>query len=467
MAEFPSAVLNAFEKLKQTSDTALILRKLNGHYYVYRARSNWDKANKKVLTRHEYLGKITDRGMFIEKAESWADVDLKKALAVVQAHGGQVIMPQKTESKPALEQPQTAAELPEVDRRIRTILSMNARAPVSFIAKKTGLTRSVVLTKMRGFEKKYGIRYILEVDIKKLGFRPYAILAKFEGERPPTELLRKIVQNEPHIQFAAMLKGDYDLFMYWLDDIESLEIADDMWKFEANEALKGFNMRLDVTPFGHTYSFMPLREDFLEKVLKEKVWKIRGGRFSPKERELRSREYVLLKELNSNSVMDFAEIDKKYGLGRGASRYSYLDLKQRAIIVRSTISMENLPIKYTAMLMLETINAVETEETMYKRRYDIIEYGNLANKYVLVGNIGLSSGSIRFMPIYYENELDKVLEALKSSVKGTAFKSFVILETLVGHLCYRRFDNNYSRQYALLVSLKKAEPQKLEDYEAF
>ncbi len=461
MQEFPSKVLDAFDELKAKHEETLVLRRLGRHYYVYKTASRWDREAKKVMTKQEYLGRIIENGAFINRLESWVGRDLKRAVAIVQARGGQVTFPKKEE----VGAPKTP-ELSDVEKKVLMILSMNARAPVSLIAKKTGLKSSTVITTIRNFEKRYGMEYLLEIDIRKLGFRPYLILAKFEGEPPPSDLLKKLVTEEPRIQFAAEMKGDYDLVMYWLDDIESLEISDKMWRFESSGALKDYNMRLDVTPFGHAYSFIPLRGEFIDNVLKEKTQERRGHNALPKQNELRARDFALIKELNSDSIKNFTNIDTKYKFGKGAARYSYLDLKERAIIMRPTVNITNLPIKYTGVIMLETVNGVELEESRYRLQEDIIEYGELLNRYTLVGNIGIASGAMLFISVFHGGEVDKAIAYLRKNVKGAHFRGAVITDVLIGHLCYRRFDNTFSHQYSTLVSQKKIKPKVIENYEA-
>ena len=79
-----------------------------------------------------------------------------------------------------------------------------------------------------------------------------------------------------------------------------------------------------MVPFGQVYSFVPLRQEFVDKILGQRQWHRR--RFvviTPTQEDILKREYLLLTELNENAAMGFSEIDKKHGLGRGASRYTY------------------------------------------------------------------------------------------------------------------------------------------------
>ena len=95
----------------------------------------------------------------------------------------------------------------------------------------------------------------------------------------------------------------------------------------------------------------------------------------------------------------------------------------------------------------------------------MVEYGEIANKYGLVGNVGAPNGSIVFLPITASNPIDNVVETVYRELQGSIVKSMIVTDVLVGSLCYRRFDNNYSRQYNTLLALKKIEPAKLTDYE--
>ncbi len=63
----PARVQKAFERLKESEEGCIELKNIKGKYYVYRATSNWDKEEKKVRKKTEYLGTITSEGVYIPK----------------------------------------------------------------------------------------------------------------------------------------------------------------------------------------------------------------------------------------------------------------------------------------------------------------------------------------------------------------------------------------------------------------
>ncbi len=460
MQSVPEAVARTFARLKENSNSAIVLRVVDGRYYVYSTQSRWDKENKKVVSRQQYLGLITGRGMFIRKAEPWTSGALKQALKIVQAHGGQVLFPENPEETAETGRARRE-ELSDADKQVLTILSMNARAPMAFIMKNTGLTRSETATRISKLEKRYDIKYILEINASKLGIFPYIMLVKFADRQPPTALLKKLLSDEPRIQFAAMTKGAYDLVIYWLDTDDPLISTAAGWKLETNPLFAEYPGRWDVLFAGQTYSFVPMRSVYLDKVLKEMVvhGHRRRGDTASTRGVLRQKEFLLIKELNDNSVKKFADVDESCKFSAGTARYTYKGMLQNGLLVRPTITMQKAPMGYLGMILGETVNAIEEEATLDKLLSWEIEYGPVLNKCVLTENLGLSSSAMFFVPVTEEGGLEHELAYLRENTRGWDFKGLVVSEVLVGHLCYRRFDNTHSSQYQRLVSMGKMQPK--------
>ena len=49
MSTIPKKVSDAFEELKKKYDIYLELKKINGHFYIYHATSEWDAEKKKSV----------------------------------------------------------------------------------------------------------------------------------------------------------------------------------------------------------------------------------------------------------------------------------------------------------------------------------------------------------------------------------------------------------------------------------
>ncbi len=460
MEDVPHKVVAAFAKLKDEFDFPIFLRKLNGHFYVYRGKSWWDKDAKKVKSSQEYVGRLLEDGAFVRKLKLSDDRDLEVAKAVILARGGVIHFPQ-SDAQEAPRQDENA--LDEADRKILTSLSMNGRAHASAIAKKVGLSVSATEYRIGRLEHKYGIRYLAELNTHKLGFIQYVLFVKFSDVHPGIEEARTAASEEPKVQFAALTKGDYDMVMYILDE-NSETAMDTMVRLRMRSPLKPYEAKWWLSPISLNYGFIPLRDAFLEKLLKGRIWARSKETPRPGPHQLMQREFDVIRALNSDGTKEFSEIDAENGLPSNTSRYTYLRLKDKVgMINRITITMDELPMKYLDIILLE-LKTGEAAGTRAEFLREIIEYGRYANKYSYEGDIGAPQGIMLFMPVMDDREADAVLEDFSRKVKGIRPSMLPVTTVLVGNLCYRRFDNTYSRQSDILVSEFKAPHEKKEQY---
>jgi hypothetical protein len=104
-------------------------------------------------------------------------------------------------------------------------------------------------------------------------------------------------------------------------------------------------------------------------------------------------------------------------------------------------------------------------ENRYKFWEDIIEYGDILNKYSFIGNIGTPNGAILFLPVMKEGAIDDITAMIRKELQGSVAKNLIVTDVITGSLCYRRFDNVYSKQYARLIELGKLEIKNIINYE--
>ena len=79
------------------------------------------------------------------------------------------------------------------------------------LAKITGLSNTAVNYHLRNLERKYDIKYILELDIEKFGYMNYIAFVKFKDKRPTYEEMKKQLEAIPYVQVAMTTKGSYML----------------------------------------------------------------------------------------------------------------------------------------------------------------------------------------------------------------------------------------------------------------
>ena len=353
----------------------------------------------------------------------------------------------------------------DVERKILTTLSMNSRATLKFIGSQIGLSKHPTFRKVKKAEEKYKINYIAELDINKLGFLKFLILVKFTGRIPPQKDIAEAARKEPRIQLGLLLNGgQYDLLLYALAETDSA-ISKIRLNLIRDPLLINYPAEWYVSPFDETYNFVPLTDEFVESLRGRIMERIEIGKQTKgKEKRILMREFAVLKEINKNANIDFVNIDKKYGFDRGRSQYSFYKLLDKGLIKRTTITMHDLPIKYSALIIGKITNYKAFEEERPRLLHHIIRDSNsITNRYALTGDITIPFSILFFMPSIKTGDVDEVLEDL-NTFPGIEFTTSIITNTLIGEFCYRLFDNAYSIQSDVLEYMYKEKTQKKIEY---
>ena len=435
--ELPAKILEALAEIRKRHSHYVDVKIINGRCYVYESTSSWDKERKKVKKTAKYLGKITLDGIFVPS------VPRQKGLEAALVEG-------KTDGS-ALQRRvyrKSVERVGKYEQEILTTLSMDGRTTVSELAKKIGLKNTAAEWHRRNIEEKYGIRYIAEIDIGKLGYLTYIILIKFENKRPGINEARRELEKEASIQLAMMTYGKFDIIMYMLmsryDDIKS-----HLFRIRGR-IFQEYDLKLYVVPFYLDYSFVPLREEFIS-TLEERVWSRSAQRPRPREGDLLRREYAVLKALGKDGRREFTSIDSEYGLTPGSARHTYHSMVDKGTIKRVTISMSNVRVNYISAISIEKINHVKFAEDRQYLMRNIVEdmAGSVINKYALVGDIKMPEGVFILMPVKNNEDMITVDEQLKR-ISGTEIDTQIVTNVIVGSLCYRKFDNKESNQYKIL-----------------
>ena len=456
-----------FEELRKRYPYYISLKRISNKYYVYKVQVFRDKETRRPKTLSEYLGRITEEGIYKKKGPTTKNY-LEKAEALITSHGGVVTW---SSGKKEVQNISTQSEdtiTSELEAKILTILSMNGRASISFIANMVGLSNTATDYHVKKIEEKYGIRYLPEIRVGVLGYSDFIIFVKFEDAIPDVGEIKKELEKYPRIQLVMLTHGKYDLFIYFVAEIEyltaSLEWAAqiEIFKLQQN-AFKSHKARWYISTFYRTYGYVPLRNEFFG-ILKEKVLENNKYNSKPKPGQLLPREYSVLKELNLDGKVEFTNIDKKYGFERSRSDYAYHKLKENKIISRVTLTMQNPPVKYTAIIYADFVKREEFSNNRPKFLSDIIEKQAPINKYALAGDANIPGGGLFILPITYEGELEKVRAQLQS-IKGAELFSLIVTDVVLGTVCYRLFDSTYTSQQKILTEEYKKTPVDKINYE--
>jgi len=200
-------------------------------------------------------------------------------------------------------------ELDYTDRIILSCLGENSRSTLSEIASKADCSIQTVRNRITFLENKLHLHHTIEPNFAKLGYTAeYFIKVNFrEGIMPDTKMITDKINESPYIQFAALTKGDFDLFLW--------AIAPSREKYEVKLEAP---LRVDLDKYFYDWSahgllvkrggFLPIQNEIIDML------------------EVDETKKLLLKMLNRNSRMTITDIAKNMGISKPTAKYHILKL---------------------------------------------------------------------------------------------------------------------------------------------
>ena len=353
--KLPEKIESAVQTIRKEYGHYVQAKLIRGRYMLFEATSIYDPETKKPRKITRYLGWLTDAGQLIParhndmKTKLFNEVNKDNEQKIKELEESLKIAEKKT-----AEEGIRRKETEKHERDILRALSMNARITVPELSKITGLSNTAVNYHLRHLEKRYDLKYLLEIDIEKFGYINYIAFVKFKDKRPSYEEMKEQLEKIPYVQVAMTTKGTYDMVLFLVVEATS-EARGTLYQL-TTDAFSSYNVEWNMTPayFGG-FGFIPLRDRFFE-VLKEKVWTRTKENPRPSRDEITEVEYKVLKAMNDDASDDFTSIDTKIGVENGRSNYAYHQLMKRGIIKRATITLQNLPTKFDVALILNQTN---------------------------------------------------------------------------------------------------------------
>ena len=440
MLALEEPVKKTLEELKTRHKHHLALQKRYDGYYVFETMPKFDEKLQRNTLLSLYLGKIEKDGRFIEP--------VRKKNSTRNARNLDEYIEQRERTE--LKEEKEAFES-EYEPLILKELSTNPRDGIAVISKRLGLPYSTTLYWIRKLEKKYRIRYTLEHwFLRNSGFDRYISIAKFDGIRPSASKLKKLLEGNPYVQLAILTRGAYDLFLFLV--APDIRLAEDMvYQLRSNQVFASCPAEWYASYYQQGIGYIPLRDKFFD-VLEKKVW--HRAKETPRKQkdQIFLREYATLKELNSNGLIEFSAIDKKYHLKAGSAQYTYHKLIDEKMIYRITITMDKPPIKDVAIIVVEQLDV--NRFNAHKKEYfleTISEEETPLNTYVFVGDIGSPYGILLVAPLYKDGDLERIESRLSEHMPGCRIRTSLISNTLVGNLGLRKIDTTKTWVYDTLV----------------
>lgn len=318
-------------------------------------------------------------------------------------------------------------EIDAKDREILFHLSLNARAGLPELAKKTRLSKEVVHYRLKNLEKKRVIEgYYAVINTYKIGMLFYRVYMKTSNMT--VEVEKKFIdylKSNPKVTWIVEMDGDLDfLYVVWGKNINDLEevykgINDEFGKYLQN---KFFSVMTNVYYF--KYKYLVGREDGTHKLT--------GGKVEyPKLNELDSK---LLTLLSNQGRLPLVEIAKKVGSSAKVAQHRIKNLLKAGIITCFNVKINHKLLGYTQRKVMLNLND-NSRETL-KKLISFITYHR--NTIYITLAIGQYDIEFEMMEKSHE-DFHAMLKELKNTFPGVIRDYFTVIfynEPKVGQLSF-------------------------------
>ena len=211
----PENIGKAVQTIKKEYGHYVQAKMIRNRYRLFEATSIYDPETKKPKKITRYLGWLTDEGQLIPARHN----DMKTRVFNEIAKSNEQKIKELEESlknaeKRALENGVRKKKTEKHERDILGALSMDARITVPELTKITGLSNNATKYHINNLERKYDIKYLLEIDIEKFGYINYIAFVKFKDKKPTYEEMKIQLEKIPYVQAAMTTKGTFDAVIF-------------------------------------------------------------------------------------------------------------------------------------------------------------------------------------------------------------------------------------------------------------
>ena len=207
-------------------------------------------------------------------------------------------------------------------------LSTDSRTSLSNMSKKAGCSYVTVGKVIDKLKEKLDIKFILELDLTKLGFlQKHVLMVKFT-KKPDLKFLERTLKEEKDVIGAYITKGQFDMVIF---AAESDPIKYVHWETLFIQKLSDYGAKVKSSDLPYfSFGFLPVDNTLIDNA------KIK----------IKKDEIMLLKLLNDNSRISYSELARLLKTNESTIRYKLFNLLKRGIIKRFTIAAQNPPQEY-------------------------------------------------------------------------------------------------------------------------
>ncbi len=320
----------------------------------------------------------------------------------------------------------------QIDRKDREILfhlSLNARASLTEIAKKTRLSKEVIHYRLKNLEKKSIIEgYYAIINTYKMGKEFYRVYMKAINMTTNIEKqFIQFLQNHPAIAWMVEVDGDLDfLYVIWAKNISEFEETYNEInnKFGKYIEQKYFSVMTNVYYF--KYKYLVGREDA--------TFKLTGGKI--KYPTLSASDLQLITLLSQQGRLSLIDMEKKCKIPAKTIQRRMKQFQQEGIITGYTVKINHKALGYTQRKVMLNLN--DTSQQALRKLITFLTYRPLT----IYITIAIGQYDLEFeMMEKTHDEFHSLLKELKNTFPELIKNYFTVVfynEQKVGQLEFEK-----------------------------
>ena len=306
-------------------------------------------------------------------------------------------------------------EIDKKDREILFQLSLNARASLPELSKKTKLSKEVIHYRLKNLEKKGVIEgYYAVINTYRIGNVFYRVYMKTINMT--TEIEKEFIdylKKHPKVTWIVEVDGDLDfLYVVWgknINDFEEvyIEINDRFGKYIQN---KFFSVMTNVYYF--KYKYLVGRND--------DACKLTGGKIEyPKLDKL---DLSLITLLSNEGRLPLVEIAKKINSNAKVVQNRMKRLMKEGVITCYNVKINHKLLGYTQRKVMLNLN--DTSQATMRKLISFITY----HPYTIYITIAIGQYDFEFEMMEKSHEdFHKILKEIKNNFPGLIKNYFTVI----------------------------------------
>ncbi|MBR9704477.1 Lrp/AsnC family transcriptional regulator [Candidatus Pacearchaeota archaeon] len=247
------------------------------------------------------------------------------------------------------------------DKKILSILSQNARIPLTQLSKKVSLSRDAINYRIKNYEKNGIIQgYRTIVDMSKFGYKQNHLFIKLNNPAKEVEqrIINKIIKH-PFVRAIIKFSGNYDFEIAFISkDIDDLD----------NVLTKIIS---DCSGSLQDYELLTISKNFVAKTLPKNFsdYKLETTNKKKIDNKINKKDIKILKILSEDATIPLYKIADKVKLSADAVAYRIRNMINNDIIIKFIPIINYTTLDYNLHTILLNICGLDEKKEKILREF--------------------------------------------------------------------------------------------------